>query len=316
MAKKSVYTFKNYLGYDGKKFDEEKALAVLDEIGVNATNDLGETPLIVAAYLNRINILKKIIGEVDDVDYKVAGTFTESALLEACAQRRLDSIKLLVDAGARLEQVDRFELTPLAKIFTNTFSDPLPCATYLISKGAKITNRVMELGMSWNQEKFTTFLNMEAPVSAHVNPLQEALIDGFLDISHVHNIVNNKDYNKTAKVIWEQLVPKNGQANTIQGELLRAIEKLRYESHRNGNINFSKNCHVLLIKFLKQHLVDEQVFDEEVTRKLLEDLNKISKGSSPYLEHDVYDRIIEGIIEWYLKHPKQILHTQNDKLYC
>ncbi|QHS59220.1 ankyrin repeat domain-containing protein [Chitinophaga agri] len=131
---------------------------MLDEIGVNATNDLGETPLIVAAYLNRINVLKKIIGGVDNVDYKVAGTFTESALLEACAHRRLDSIKLLVDAGARLEQVDRFGLTPLAKIFTNIFSDPLPCATYLISKGAKITAKVMELGMSWNQEKMSRYL--------------------------------------------------------------------------------------------------------------------------------------------------------------
>ncbi|SFD16830.1 hypothetical protein SAMN05518672_101847 [Chitinophaga sp. CF118] len=39
MAKNKLDTFKNYLGYDGKKFNEEKALALLNEIGVNATND-------------------------------------------------------------------------------------------------------------------------------------------------------------------------------------------------------------------------------------------------------------------------------------
>jgi hypothetical protein len=27
--------------------------------------------------------------------------------------------------------------------------------------------------------------------------------------------------------IWHDLVPKSGQADTVQGELLRAIEKLR-----------------------------------------------------------------------------------------
>ncbi|MCP4179730.1 MAG: hypothetical protein GY756_18380 [bacterium] len=101
----------------------------------------------------------KIIKESQDVDFKFQGSRRESALLEACAQRRLDSIRLLIDAGADLEQENRFGLTPLAKIFTNTFSDPIPSAEYLISKGSKITEKVKKMGLSWTKEKFLSFLN-------------------------------------------------------------------------------------------------------------------------------------------------------------
>jgi ankyrin repeat protein len=158
MAKNTLDIFKNHLGYDGKKFNSEKALSILNEIGVNATNDIGETPLIIAAYLERVEILKIIIEETENIDYKVIGSITETALLESCGQRRLESIKLLVEAGANLEEEDRFGLTPLSKIFTNAFSDPIPSAIYLISKGAKITERVLKLGMSWNKERFIEFL--------------------------------------------------------------------------------------------------------------------------------------------------------------
>jgi ankyrin repeat protein len=138
MAKNKLDSFKNHLGYDGKKFNPEKALSILNEIGVNATNDIGETPLIIAACLDRIEILKTIIEQTQNIDQKVQGSITETALLEACGQRRLESIKLLIEAGANLEQVDKFGLTPLSRIFTNTFSNPIPSATYLASKGAKI----------------------------------------------------------------------------------------------------------------------------------------------------------------------------------
>jgi ankyrin repeat protein len=158
MAKNKLDTFKIHLGYDGKKINAEKALLVLNEIGVHATNDIGETPLIIAAYLERIEILKTIIEQTQNIDHKVEGSITETALLEACGQRRLESIKLLVEAEANLEQEDRFGLTPLSKIFTNIFSDPIPSATYLISNGAKITDKVIEMGISWNKEKFTDFL--------------------------------------------------------------------------------------------------------------------------------------------------------------
>lgn len=324
MAKNKLDTFKKYLGYDGKKFDEEKALAVLNEIGVNATNDIGETPLIIAAYLERVVILKKILNDVDNVDYKIQGKISESALLEACGQRRLESIKLLVEGGANLEQEDRFGLTPLAKIFTNTFSDPIPSATYLVSKGAKLTDRVLKMGMSWNKDKFTDFLKtcglkletVLIPNEENTSQKEERKIDKLLDIEYLHNIVNHKSYFEAAKIIWQKLVPMSGQADTVQGELLRAIEKLRDEAQRNGNGNFNQSCHEMLIDYLRLNLVDENVFEKETNREINNDLDRLLKKNNPYTDDDLYDRITNRIVDWYLKNPKQVAHKKNDKLCC
>eukprot|EP00388_Colpodella_angusta_P006091 GDKJ01018310.1.p1 GENE.GDKJ01018310.1~~GDKJ01018310.1.p1 ORF type:complete len:324 (+),score=36.86 GDKJ01018310.1:2124-3095(+) len=323
MGKNKLDTFKNHLGYDGKKFNAEKALSVLNEIGVNATNDIGETPLIIAAYLERIEILKTIIEQTQNIDQKVEGSITETALLEACGQRRLESIKLLVEAEANLEQEDRFGLTPLSKIFTNTFSDPIPSATYLVSKGAKITDRVIKMGMSWNKEKFTDFLktinyDLETASLTIEDTIQkkETKIETSINIEHLHNVINNRNYFETTKIIWQKLVPKSGQAETVQGELLRAIEKLRDEAQRNGNINFHKNCHGILIDYLRKHLVENNIFEKEIIIEINNDLDRLSKDNSPYTEDDIYDRITNRIVDWYLKNPTQIRHEQNDKLYC
>lgn len=126
----------------------------------------------------------------------------------------------------------------------------------------------------------------------------------------------NLQYPEIAKKIWNELVPPIGQADTIQGELLRAIEKLRDEAQRNGNINFNKNCHGILIDYLRQNLVDENIFEKETTTEINADLDKLSKKNSPYTDDDIYDRITNRIVDWYLKNPKQIAHKKNDKLYC
>ena len=324
MAKRTLTTFKNLLGYDGKKNNEEKALEVLNEIGINATNIIGDTPLIIAAYLERTNILKILIEQVDDIDYKVPGAIVEeSALLQACYQRRLESIKLLVEAGANLEQTDRFNLTPLSKIFTNTFSDPLPAAEYLIGKGAQITEKVIYMGMSWNREKFSGFLkSIDYEYDAALFPKEEIVemeketVDYDIDIQHLHTIVNSEDYFETSKIMWQKLVPKSGQAATVQGELIRAIEKLRDEAQRNGNANFNKNCHLVLVNYLKNYLTDKNIFSEIEIAETINNLSLLSNEKNPYLDDDVYHSVNFKIVDWSVKNQKLVPHNYNDKLNC
>ena len=54
------------------------------------------------------------------------------------------------------------------------------------------------------------------------------------------------DYFEEEKKIWQQFVPKSEQAETVQGELLRAVEKLRDEAIRNGNGNWDNGFEILL----------------------------------------------------------------------
>ncbi|NML41547.1 hypothetical protein HHL17_30465 [Chitinophaga sp. G-6-1-13] len=316
MSKKKLDTFKNHLGYDGKKINEEKAWAILEEIGVNVVSDTGETPLIIAAYLGRVETLKRIINEVEDVDFKMPGKIMESALLEACAQRRLESIRLLIEAGAELEQQDKYGLTPLAKIFTNVFSDPIPCAVYLVGQGAKITDRVIKVGSSWNAEKFNAFLGGQDIVPAAVEVSVEKKTLPSLDIAYIHHSVNKGNYFETAKLIWQKLVPKSGQAETVQGELLRAVEKLRDEAQRNGNGNFHENCHGILVAYLRKYLTEESGFEREIIAGIDEDLDKLSSKGRPYTDDDLYDRITNRIVDWCAQQTALISHVKNMALYC
>jgi len=116
--------------------------------------------------------------------------------------------------------------------------------------------------------------------------------------------------------MWQKLVPSSGQADTVQGELLRAIEKLRDEAHRNGNANFHKDCHGLLIKYLKKYLIDESIFGKEVALEIKKELKEISYKTMPYTDNDIYNNINKRIVDWYLQNPKQVKHLKNDKLYC
>jgi ASC-1-like (ASCH) protein len=125
-----------------------------------------------------------------------------------------------------------------------------------------------------------------------------------------------EEYQEIGMYIWKTYVPKSGQAQTEQGELLRAIEKLADEAQRNGNINFNAKCHGLLISYLRKYLTDEKVFDKKTIEQIIKDLDTISDRKKPYLEEDLYDRLRERIFDWYLKNKEPIPNAENPKLYC
>jgi len=110
------------------------------------------------------------------------------------------------------------------------------------------------------------------------------------------------DSREVAKWIWRNLVPKSGQCETIQGELLRAIEKLLWEAQTNGNINWDHGFEKLLV-FLDRTLCGEPKFDERLKQSLRDDLNLLRDYERPYTAEDLYDRLTEGVVEFCRIHP-------------
>ena len=60
-----------------------------------------------------------------------------------------------------------------------------------------------------------------------------------------------------AKWIWQTLVPNQGQAALVQAEVLRAIEKLRWEAQSNSNINWDNRFDMLEEPWLKSTFGEE-----------------------------------------------------------
>lgn len=104
-------------------------------------------------------------------------------------------------------------------------------------------------------------------------------------------------YFEEANIIWKNHVPKRGQSDTVEGEMIRAIEKLRFEAQSNGNGNwdagFKRFC-----EFLRETLHDTNVFDEQALEEIKSDIEAISKSRQPYLYDDAFDRLTDRVVEW------------------
>lgn len=123
-----------------------------------------------------------------------------------------------------------------------------------------------------------------------------------------------QQYFEECKHIWQNWVPKAGQAENLQGELLRELEKLRREAQENGNINWDEDFDYFCVN-IRDSLCAQPVFTngekEEIelimgflrscggqARKrhldmVLEDQGEPDKLA--YVNDDLYDRIADKI---------------------
>ena len=130
-----------------------------------------------------------------------------------------------------------------------------------------------------------------------------------------------------ARWIWTNLVPKSGQADSVQGEILRAIERLRWEAQENGNINWDDRFE-MFINFLHNTLGNEEGFSKETRASIAVDLERLknfippdklesrSQASDlPYVEDNLYDRIVNHLISYCRQHPQVIPRKHDPRQY-
>jgi hypothetical protein len=63
---------------------------------------------------------------------------------------------------------------------------------------------------------------------------------------------NNGKFQKEYEKLYEQLVPKEGEAPTQEGELLRCISQFYYDRYNNGHCNNMSYAMKIVNSFLKQ----------------------------------------------------------------
>ena len=62
----------------------------------------------------------------------------------------------------------------------------------------------------------------------------------------------------TFERIWEELVPREGNCDTVAGEMIRATGRLRYDFYNNGMGNNTSGA----LKFLREKgAIDKELFD-------------------------------------------------------
>ena len=120
--------------------------------------------------------------------------------------------------------------------------------------------------------------------------------------------------------LWEKLVPEEGEAETIQGEMVRAIGRIQGDYYRNGFGNWY-SYYYNLSQFLAAHLADEATFKPFTVNVLRSDIRALhSCGLRCMYEGDlertfldsindmgdVFLRIDAAIAVWCERHPEPI----------
>jgi len=126
--------------------------------------------------------------------------------------------------------------------------------------------------------------------------------------------MTDDEYRELGRFIWQTYVPKRGQAGTVQGELLRANEKLRDESQRNGNINWDEG-HEILAHYLLETLTAATVLAEEAKAQLRLDIQRILDFENPYTKDDLFDRIERSLLDWCAAHPEPVPRDHDPNLH-
>ncbi len=144
-------------------------------------------------------------------------------------------------------------------------------------------------------------------------------------------------YLEECKYIWKNLVPESGQANSLQGELLRQIEKLRYEAQNNGNINWDADF-AYFCDFLTATLGGSEALSPAEKSDVSDALIKIKKAGQTayrynngeisdeelmeeyncelaYIDNDAYDLVCDAIVAFYRQNQQPIPYAANPDIY-
>jgi hypothetical protein len=126
-------------------------------------------------------------------------------------------------------------------------------------------------------------------------------------------MLSTYNWKKEHNRLWAELVPKGGQAETLQGELIRIAGKLSDQAYRNGNGNWDE-WHEYMWRFVGEQIcADEALMAEEkelisnmVERIINEkDCPDISGSGSPYYV------ISEKVVDYCMRNKTLIPHIPN-----
>jgi len=110
-------------------------------------------------------------------------------------------------------------------------------------------------------------------------------------------------YPALVQKIWSEPSSTN---TSLSGELLRAVETLRDEAQRNGNINY-KSSHKKMAVFVRDTLVKSGYFSQADMERIRMGTGKLMKGRRPYKQDDVYDHLVDEVCVYHLASPNLYL---------
>jgi ankyrin repeat protein len=205
----------------------------------------------------------------------------------------------LIEAGANLDALDEHGNTPLFIAVMRRGTEA--CIEAMIERGANPYQR-MRHG-NWAMKVARESAAARVALLEKTQHRDDPTATGWLppDVATTTlTFTPGARWQDTLNKLFEQLVPPSGEANSVQGELVRCSNKLVDEAMRNGNGNFDA-FHRGLGHFLERLLTEP--FSESEQAALRNDIKALTRGT---LDGATHRRVAEAVVCWCVAHPRLI----------
>lgn len=284
---------------------------------INAKDNYKRTPLHSQAmsWCGNVGLLLELGADIEAVDYQ-----NETPLHAAAGAFKPQAVQELVAHGANINAENNMKQTPLAKALSwcrnVDIVNMAEIARILLDAGAVITldmkESVKRIGKDFEfyKESFNKDLLAQTEEALYklykqfdVEPAAKRRIhDGVSLIT-----VTATNWAAQHEELWDFLVPAQGYAQTVQGEVIRITGKISHEILDNGGVNWDKDFRKMLDALIQYFMTGTPLSDTELQEAtaLAEQLRDGSGNDEPA-------RLCELAVHWVLANPKPIIMETPD----
>jgi ankyrin repeat protein len=288
--------------------DEFVKWLVEQGLDINTKDYYGRTPLFYQMHRGNLALFIELGADVN-----AKAKYGDTPLHFAADYGTADSVKLLLKHGADLEAEDDMGLTPLAYCLAQCNNIKIAkiadIAEVLLDAGTKVTPEMAEsvqrIGteFEFHRENFNTDYLAETDAGLAklyalfgVEPVAKRRVhDGVSPIT-----ITSRDWQEQHQELWEFLVPSQGAAKTVQGEVIRITGRVSDELYRNGGANWNADYRKMLNALTKHFASGAPLSEEELTEAKESAVNIRAKGDD---EDTAIDRLCELAVKWVLQNP-------------
>lgn len=276
---------------------------------VNAQDSYGRTPLNHQINIGLIRLLLNLGADIDAPDrYGVTPLHTAAGFFRA------DTVRFLIERGANINAENTEEETPLAYALSRCrnidVAGMAEIAVMLLDAGAKVSpdmaESVKRIGEEFEFHRDSFNKDYLAAADAGLTRLCELFCVTPVQRRSMHDgvspiIAADGTWQEQYAELWDLLVPSQGAAKTVQGEVVRITGRVRDELHRNGGANWDSDYRRMLDDLLKHFASGRPLTAEELaeTKALISSIR--AKGDGNII---AIDRLCELAVRWVLVNPE------------
>ncbi|WP_060209934.1 ankyrin repeat domain-containing protein [Sporosarcina koreensis] len=282
---------------------------------INAVDSYGRTALHKHAmsWWGNSELLLGLGADLEALDYQ-----NETPLFAAAGSFKPNAVHTLVAKGANISAENKMKQTPLEKALAMCRNIDIvhmaEVADILLNAGATVTQKmrdsVKRIGneFEFHREGFNKdFLNETDDALYRLYELfdvppvgKRKTHDGISPIT-----VSTKGWQAQHHELWNFLIPSQGHAKTVQGEVIRITGKVSYEVLDNGGINWDNQFRQMLNSLIHYFSLGKSLHPAALQEAatLMKELHNGNGNDEPA-------RLCEMAVEWVLSNPNPITLEQ------